>query len=135
MGFLSRFNLFAKKEVPEVLTPEQKRQRELDATLIKIVSRNFQQLKESSYACLNTREYLRAEKTWETELRQILEWGANPNAQDHDGNPALLKAVRSAHSISFINELLIHGAAVNAQNKKGETALMEVLRKGGGYAS
>ena len=55
--------------------------------------------------------------------------GADVNAQNKDGETALMRAVREGNT-EVAEALIKAGADLNAQDKKGWTALMEVAYNG-----
>jgi len=60
----------------------------------------------------------------------LVEKGVDVNAQDNDGDTALMIAVREGHT-EVVKLLIEVGADVNAQDSDGDTALMTASR--GGY--
>ena len=56
-------------------------------------------------------------------VRELLDFGVNPNHQDEDGEPALLWASEFGH-IKIVEMLLTAGVDVNLQNKYRDTALI-----------
>ena len=54
-------------------------------------------------------------------VRELLNKGADVNAQDHTGIAALMQAAREAHQL-VLDELLANGADVHAVNDSGQTA-------------
>ena len=70
-----------------------------------------------------------AEKGNLTGARQALEAGADINAQNAAGQPALHLAARGNH-LAIVKELLLKGANVNAQNNADQSALDVALKFG-----
>ena len=62
-------------------------------------------------------------------LELLISYGANVNAQSHDGRSALMQAADSGQ-LGAAAFLLKHGADVNAKGSDGETALMLAEKKG-----
>jgi ankyrin repeat protein len=60
-------------------------------------------------------------------IKLLLELGANPNAQDHSGNTALMLMSRS-NNLEAIRLLLVYGAKVNLQDSIKSTALFAANR-------
>jgi ankyrin repeat protein len=68
-------------------------------------------------------KFVRAAKTRDVALvKSLLEKGANVNAKDGDGTPALMLAARKQNK-DVVRLLLEKGADVNAKDKEGRTAL------------
>ena len=67
-----------------------------------------------------------------TRVRKLLKAGANPNAQDADGETAIMYASmywgRINSHIKIVQMLLKAGANPNIQNKKGNTVLMNLSK-------
>ena len=59
----------------------------------------------------------------EKSIRNLLEWGVDPNTRDERGNPALIRASRRRH-LEVVERLLDAGAVVDARDTWGKTALM-----------
>lgn len=61
-------------------------------------------------------------------VRLLLEYGANPNATDEDGNTPLhyLLSWRSKMDLGVLEALLRHGADPNVANADGETVLFSL---------
>jgi ankyrin repeat protein len=60
-------------------------------------------------------------------VRLLLDAGADSNAQNVEGDSALLIAA-SWGNTTYMRELIAHGADVNAQTNSGYTALMETAQ-------
>ena len=58
-----------------------------------------------------------------TDVRALLNSGANINARDNDGSTALIWAARFGH-LATVRELLDRGANINARSNSGWTALI-----------
>lgn len=66
------------------------------------------------------------------QLRILLNFGANFNAQDENGNTVLSRASNKGN-YKFVKLLLERGANPNTPNKSGMTTLMETIRNMGNY--
>ena len=62
-------------------------------------------------------------------VRTLLAKGADVNAEDNDGNTALMASAKNGHT-NIVQVLLKQGADVNAKTKSGETALMIAKKMG-----
>ena len=56
-------------------------------------------------------------------VKSLLEAGANPNAEDKDGDTALIEAAKKCKT-EVVKLLLEAGADIEAKDKEGKTALM-----------
>ena len=74
---------------------------------------------------LNSKLLEAAEKGDTDKIWELIEQGADINAQNEDGMTALMYAARYGHLTPELLETLVsHGADVNARDNKGRTALM-----------
>jgi len=96
----------------KILNYEQKRQEKTDR-LIELLD------KPTSYCSLHKGDY--------PQVMQLIDDGANINAQDRYGNTVLIKAVEDGRK-DIVELLLAKGADINATNNDGATALMLAVR-------
>lgn len=62
-------------------------------------------------------------------VRELIKAGADVNAADESGRPALLVAAGEAGNAEVVRALLAAGARVNAKDKEGDTALIAAVRE------
>jgi len=63
-------------------------------------------------------------------VRNLLDAGADPNAEDNLGRGPLAFAVESGRSVEVVRELISAGARVDAPDASGQTPLMAAARLG-----
>ncbi len=56
----------------------------------------------------------------------LLQAGASIDAQDKDGNTAIMNAVKCTYGEKHVQVLIHYGAKVNLKNNDGESALRQV---------
>jgi ankyrin repeat protein len=62
-------------------------------------------------------------------VQELIKAGADANASDESGRPALLIAAGESGNAAVVGALLAAGAHVNAKNKEGDTALTAAVRE------